>query len=314
MLRVAAIGYKNHAKRIIDIVNSSNKAKVELLYHPEKSIVGYNFTNNLDELKNFDAIFILSPNETHFNYLEFFSKDYTGYIFCEKPPVTKLSDLRALKTNPLKTFFNFNLRYSDLASIIQNEIENNFFGKIIHCQAIVTHGLAHKESYRNSWRSNKVFHLNGISETVSIHYLDLFSMLFGKPERCDHFGSIHADTGSAFDSSMITSIHDEQITSSIFSSYAGAYNYSVSVIGTNGKLSYDGKTISLSGPRDFFDHQGNFSEPPVVRSIPLIAQEMWHKSLEISVNYFLKACSSKIPFSNELYNLSLKSCESICIK
>ena len=42
---------------------------------------------------------------------------------------------------------------------------------------ISTHGLAFKKGYEESWRADGKNNLHNILDTVSIHYLDLFSWM-----------------------------------------------------------------------------------------------------------------------------------------
>ena len=51
-------------------------------------------------------MFILSPDDTHFDYLNFFSGRHGKYVFCEKPPVTALDQFETLQADPKKVFFN----------------------------------------------------------------------------------------------------------------------------------------------------------------------------------------------------------------
>ena len=53
--------------------------------------------NDLISSKAIDAIIISSPNETHFKYLTLILEKFKGYIFCEKPPVTELAELKKLE-------------------------------------------------------------------------------------------------------------------------------------------------------------------------------------------------------------------------
>ena len=52
------------------------------------------YTNNQKDLLKCNIIFILSPNNTHYYFLEKFNKN--KYIFCEKPPVNKYKELLKL--------------------------------------------------------------------------------------------------------------------------------------------------------------------------------------------------------------------------
>ena len=50
---------------------------------------------------------------------------------------------------------------------------------IISINFIVSHGLAFKEEYIKSWRSDGQKNLHNILDTLTIHYLDLSNFFFG---------------------------------------------------------------------------------------------------------------------------------------
>ena len=172
--KIGIIGYRNHASRLIDIINEIDGCFVNLIFHPNKISEDKIFTNNLSDLFTCDAIFISSPNQTHFEYLKKLFAEYDGYIFCEKPPVISIPQLDFLRntrtTIKNKLFFNFNYRFSKINDCLVKTKQSENIGKINHINIIATQGLAFKDEYLNSWRSNGKTNLHNILETVSIHY------------------------------------------------------------------------------------------------------------------------------------------------
>jgi len=120
--KIGIIGYKNHANRIIAILNKFPNFEITKIFHPTKKINDARGTNNLNELYLCDCVFILSPNDTHYEYLFKFINNFEGYIFCEKPPVTKQNELNKLEKisndKKMKIFFNFNFRFSRIKKIL----------------------------------------------------------------------------------------------------------------------------------------------------------------------------------------------------
>ena len=116
----AVIGFRNHALKIINIIKS--KTHLKYIYHPYKKI-NSKFTNNLRDILKVDSVFIASPTQTHFFYLNYlFKNNYKGYIFCEKLPVQKLDHIKKIKkliNNRL--YFNFNLQHSHLLKILKRK-------------------------------------------------------------------------------------------------------------------------------------------------------------------------------------------------
>ncbi len=310
MLNIGVIGYRNHAKRIIDIVNKSNLAQVNKIFHPNKDLDIPCFTNNIDDLNICDAIMILSPNNTHIEYLKLFAHKYSGYIFCEKPPVASLEQLvmlEELKLDPSYVFFNFNYRFGRFKTVIEESISNGSLGKPIHMYISITQGLAFKEKYINSWRAGAGTHQHGITETKAVHWINLANLLFGEIEHYNYSPKKHSGHSNAYDTCYLSLQYRNGVTVTLLMSYAAPYNTDMSVIGTNGLIHYRDNVIRVFSPRDTFDDHGYFSSPPCVKQFDYhtINKDMYMESLEQSVAYFLEHCRDHKTFPETLYNSSL---------
>lgn len=310
-ITVGAIGYRRHAGRILALIEESGLADVRLVYHPSRDIPDRPATRNLSDLRTCDAVFILSPNATHGEYLDYFSRDYAGWIFCEKPPVTSLTELRGLRANPERTFFNFNLRHSALAETVRRHRDSGALGRILSAGAVVTHGLAFTPAYRGSWRSDAARNPLGVTENVGIHWLDLFSVLFGAPTHLEHQAANHAGTGTATDTALLTATHDDGMSSSVLTSYAAPCRFTVQVIGTNGYLDYDGSTLSVRSPRTTCDAAGRSLRPPAIEEQALTTDELLDDSLRCSVRVFLEHVRDGAPLPPAWYHTALRSNELI---
>ena len=92
VLNLGIIGYRNHAGKLISFLEKNSECEINYIYHPTKSLDD-RFTNNFSNLYDCDAVIIASPNKTHYEYIEKLTKNFNGYIFCEKPPVTNNEEL-----------------------------------------------------------------------------------------------------------------------------------------------------------------------------------------------------------------------------
>ena len=90
-LKVCIIGNGFHSKRIQKILNFY---KVNFYIYKPISKKNYK-KENLDQLKKYNIFFIISPNHTHYHYIESLHKN--SYIFCEKPPTNNYQELEKLK-------------------------------------------------------------------------------------------------------------------------------------------------------------------------------------------------------------------------
>lgn len=285
---VGAIGANNHADRIIKIIQENKIFVVKNIYTLNANPNLANRAQNLTDLYNNKAIFILSPDHTHYYYLEKLLKDYSGYIFCEKPPVNTHKELDNLQKiiDSKRVFFNFNLRHSTLSEKIIDIIEDDRLGRLLHVNAITSHGLAFKSNYIQSWRAENNSSPRRIVLTKSIHYFDLLLNLFGKPDWVDINPANHSGHEKSIDTCTIFMKYSNGATASICASYAAPYNDRITIYGTNGQIEYDGNDIKFSGPRDTFDAEGRFSRP-LSKRLHTFNESLWDESLKKSINIFL---------------------------
>ena len=90
-MKICIIGDGVHSKRIQKILK-----KKKYIFDIFKPISKKLYRNeNIDNLKFYDIIFIVSPDFTHTFYIKKLHK--YCYIFCEKPPCNKKNDLKFLK-------------------------------------------------------------------------------------------------------------------------------------------------------------------------------------------------------------------------
>ena len=66
------VGYKNHAKRLQEIIECDENFNVNWIYHPSKDIDDSRGTNELSNLFDCDVVIVASPNFTHLEYIQKF--------------------------------------------------------------------------------------------------------------------------------------------------------------------------------------------------------------------------------------------------
>ena len=106
-MKIGIIGNGNHSKRIQNILK---KKKINFIIYKPKKPKYFDKLNYL-KLLECNAIFIVSPNDSHFKYIKEFSKKGI-YIFCEKPPCSSFEEVHNLsllnRKNKERIYFNFN--------------------------------------------------------------------------------------------------------------------------------------------------------------------------------------------------------------
>jgi|TARA_B100001093_G_C26825847_1_gene1013958 predicted dehydrogenase len=300
-MKIGIIGNGNHSKRIQKILK---KKKIDFfIYKPKKP--DYFEIHKFNQLKKCNVIFIVSPNMTHFFYIKKLYKK--RYIFCEKPPVNtkkELSELKKIKSK--KIYFNYNLRFSNIAKVLKNTKKYKL-GKLIYANISSSHGLAQKKDYKINWRSNIRKSPKGIYEIVSIHFVDLINYLFSvsKIEKPDLINS--SKIGNSYDTSLVKIKLKNGALINIFSTYNSSYCKNHLFLFKNGILEQKDDIIKIKGPTKNLDDQGFFKTPKTIRTIKIDESKDYFNSLNDSVSYFLNHVKHKRSFNKKIIDISINS-------
>jgi len=313
VINAGIIGYRNHAQRLISLVETSPECKLKHIFHPYKKIDDFRGTNNFSDLLECDIIIIASPNSTHYEYLKKL-KSFTGYVLCEKPPVVNLEELNELKkiedSKKRKTFFNFNYRFSKLNEILMKYLNSEEIGKIVYIEIIASQGLAFKEEYVDSWRADGTNNRFNLLDTVTIHYLDLINQHFGNSKNQFYFPKLISANGTSYDTGHLLLEYDE-FNVSIINSYATPFIGELSIIGTNGYISIKNNILEIRTPRNTFDENNFFISPPILLSKKFNMQDDYSLSLKNSFDFFISHVLDKKELDILLYETSMKTTQLI---
>ena len=309
-IKVCFIGLNNHSEVIRNIALKSGLISEWFIYlHRKNNKKERKTTNNIKDILDSDAIFILSPDHLHISFLKYIQKsNYKGHVFCEKPPVINKNNINFLKKLDYKKFFfNFNERFGRIFFNLQKIKKEKIIGDMLNVYTESGHGLAFKNEFKNSWRSKKL-KKNLMILTKSIHHIDMFNLLFSNLKKVSYlpttykykniYGSSHANFIS------------NKTTFTFFSSYYSPYINLIRIIGTNGYLVVFKNNIKVYYPRDYFDKKKRFTYPPLKKTINL-KKDYYKDSLKKSVNYFLHYCFKKQSFKKIFFDNSISTIELI---
>ena len=300
-MKIGLIGNGIHSKRIQRILK---KKKINFfLYKPTRPI--YYDKKEYAKLKKCNIIFIITPNNSHFNYIK---KLHLGrYIFCEKPPVNSRNALIKLKKiNSKKIYFNYNTRFSKISEILKKRNKYRL-GNLMHANLTLSHGLAKKKEYKKNWRSNIKKCPKGVFEIVSIHLIDLINFHFNidkikKPTLINQSG-----VGNSYDSSSLEIILKNKAVINVFSTYNSPYSIRYFFLFENGIVEQFDNNLMVKGPAMNLDKQGFLKKPKVIESFNVNDNNDYIFSLEKSVNYFLNIALNKKAFKKNIFDCSIKS-------
>jgi predicted dehydrogenase len=312
LFKIGIIGLGNQSIKIIKFLKKI-KLEPHYIYVKKKKRIykDYkNLTTSLNDLKKCKVIFICTPHNTHFFYINKFISKKDTYLFCEKPPANSLNDLnKIMKIDHKKIYFNFNYRFTILFKILSNTKKYNL-GNLLYGNIILAHGLATKKKYFKSWRSNKKITPLGILEILSVHFIDLILNTFGISNlKIENYKSLKKSNN--YDTSCINIYTKCKKNVTIFNSYNSPLVEKKIFVFENGYIEQDENEINIFGPRDSFNKDGNFKKPKKIFSKKINSTEDFNNSLNDSVNYFVNKVFKKKFFSKSLFNNSIKSNQKI---
>ena len=306
MYKIGFIGYRKHAKRLLNIVEENQDFFVSHIFHPTKNIDDKRITNNLEDLYECDGIVIASPNKTHFKYLKEIIQNSDCIIYCEKPPVTTSEGIKYLEEltpeNKERIFFGFNLRYSKFDDILKKFSNSDELGKIIQINIVTSQGLAFKESYISDWSSDGSQNLHNVIENNSIHWIDLLIFNFGKVLKTNYYPRLVSGNGTSYDTNSINLLFENGMVASIFNSYATPLLENIVIIGTNGFIIIKDQKVEIFSPRDTFDENGFFSKPRIKQEIQFDFQSNGSDSLKKAMFYFLQNLKKSKKFDIDYFD------------
>ena len=299
MIDIGVIGYKNHAKKIINLLEK--EYNVKYIYHPKKKLEFKNFTNKINKFLNLDCVFIICPSRFHYKYLSYFNKNkFKGYIFCEKPPVTTLKDLKKISRfwNG-KIYFNFNLRHSYLANSFNH---NKNLGKLISFHIFDSKPLIYKKELIKNWRMN-------IKDTLVtnnlIHYIDLITHKYKQNIKNVQLTSNKINKKFKIIDNLSTIFKINNILFNINISYSTGLEKLYLLYFTNGKIEITDKYIKIFFPSNHTNSKNNFEKPKLKKVIKV--KNLFNNSNVKSLKYFMNFVKKKLLIKKNDFNSSIKS-------
>ncbi len=301
-IRVGIIGLGSQYNRISKILEK--KGIGFITYKPPRNKNYFN-KEGFNNLKKCNVIFILSPNDTHLKYIQLLKDN--RFIFCEKPPVNKLKDLKELKKiKSNKLYFNYNFRFSKISETLRNAQK---FGlkELLYASIITGHGLGFKKEYPKSWRSNRKICKKGVFEIVSSHWIDLINYHYDI-KKIQNLNLINFSKNTkGIDNSYCKLLLKNKSEVNIFSSYTSPLIKKIIFVFTNGILEQNDNFIEIRGPAMNLDKNNFFKKPKLIKKINLNEQQDYILSLEKSVAYFLEHAFNNKNFPKDDIKKSLAS-------
>ena len=278
--------------------------------------------SSIKEVKNLygkiDCVFITANNESHLDIFKECLGNGINYIYIEKPAIgiqkyfesnlkSKFQDIKYLQVG-------YHMNYCKPFNILNNIIQKKIYGELIRLDLFLGHGLAFKNSFKDSWRAKEKF---ALTETVTSHLINLVFKLVDS-QKLDDFQNLNYisklnEKNKIKDTDHLSFTNKIGSFFNISASWGSPLESSLKLYFSNAIWEYDFKKIVIKEPRDNFDKTGNFIEPEK----KIINMEF--ENIKSSLFYFLdkvkKNVSIKPEFNNsyltELFMEKIKSFDNL---
>jgi predicted dehydrogenase len=167
-------------------------------------------------------------------------------------------------------------------------------------------GLAFTQKYKNDWRSDAKKAPLGVFQLTGIHWLDLLVYSFGKPKNYRFTAGNLSPYGDSIDVFGMNMEFEPGILAELFFSYVSPFLDNIDIVTADEVIRWENSELILRRPRDTFDSNGLFTQPPVVSRVKA---DFYSDSLQSSVQYFLSIVKSKKEFKESYSPRNLLSTE-----
>ena len=318
-MQLGVIGYRNHAEKLIKLINSFKDVKKIIVYHPNKNKIK-NFsiystkittTSDIDNLNDVDGVVISSKSNSHSDYLNIFSKKKKIHFLWKTTSRQWKRFTHNQKIEKKKIKFNFHLIQTFFSHYVKKTLDLKKLGEPINVTIEASHGIAFKKNFTKNWRLNDKNIFSSITGNLGIHYIRQLLFWFKKLELINVHQKKFSKT-KTIDTTNINLLANKKVNSNIFLSYAAPKLNLIKIIFTNGYLEMKDGKINKYFPRDVFDAKGQFKNPKP-KKIKFFKNSTEHnyEGLIKNLKIFVKCIKNKKYFKESEFMDDIKSAEII---
>ena len=295
-MNILIVGYGKVGKIRYKILKKKDFVQKIFIYDPysknvKKKGIVLNNLNNIEKL-NIKAAFISVPTFLAAKYTKFFL-NLNIHVFCEKPPATKIEDLKNIKKiikkkRNINLMYGFNHRHHNSIKKILEIIKKKKYGKILWIRS--RYGKPIDNNYLKGWRGNKRKSGGGILIDQGIHVLDLIILLLGKITKIKSILNNNFIKKNIEDNAFIILENKKKQTASIHSTLTQwRHLFAIEIFFERGFAVLNGlKTPSGKYGQEVLSYCKNSRKPPEIKWEKISVQKFGiDKSFENEINIFL---------------------------
>jgi predicted dehydrogenase len=256
---VGVCGLGGFSSKIIKRIELNNNMTIIYGYHPDiHKAKAWNFDKGTDRYEDLllcnsiKAVFVLTPNHLHTNYL-ISALNSKKHVFVEKPLAHILEEARDIvkkqKEVNKKILVGHNFRRQPWYREINKILNENKIGTVINVTVNCSHGGIFNFD-KNNWRMKKYSHPEGPLSTIGIHYFDLIHYWFGKISYVDSIISNISGQSEAPDTNLTIMELESGVTVTMQTNYSQCSEDQLTIFGTEGTVYYNRGELMLRVGRD----------------------------------------------------------------
>lgn len=269
-MHILFYGYGSHAKKIKSCCDEYFISKEKPIYSGikrSKTKTDIEIYHSIEELLSkksaIDCVFITANNSHHLDIFKKCIEKEIKFIYVEKPAIGVQEFFKNCSTKLTEKIkyiqIGYHMAYAEAFINLKKIIKSNKFGELIRFDFFLGHGLAFKDNFEKTWRSNEKF---ALIETLLCHLINLSIFL----KDLDNFNNLNSITklnkiNKKKDTEQITFSSNDGALFSLTASWGSPLEKSAKGYFSNGIWEYDFQQTTLKYPRDNFDSKGFFIPP-----------------------------------------------------
>ena len=269
-MHILFFGYGSHAKNIKSFCDEYFISKELPVYSGIKRScikADIDVYKSLDEVvsKNgeIDCVFITANNSYHLEIFKNCIEKKIKFIYVEKPAIG-VQEFYEKYPKELKKEIKFiqvgyHMLYSQAFTSLKEIIKSKKLGELIRFDFFTGHGLAFKENFEKTWRSQEKF---ALMETLLSHLINI-SINIKNLDNLINFNSSSRlnEISEKKDTEHLTFTSSEGTLFSLTASWGSPLEKFVKAYFSNGIWEYDFQKVVIKYPRDNFNSKGLFVAP-----------------------------------------------------
>lgn len=277
-------------KSSVEAILSKNLLEAKLLSNYLNVRKVYTDINQIKDFSKFNWVYIATPPNTHLYYVKKLAPMKLN-ILCEKPIVSKFSDLNKIITtcqkNKVFLETTYYRRFQERFIFIKKLLQKKILGKIIYFKHSYLHNLENHPTAKiynkkkTPWRFVKKISGGGNYLDMGPHVIDIISHFIGDIDEVHFYQNNKLNLYDVEENTVLNiKLKNKIIGQSIWSSVSGLYEDKFQIFGAKGYISFSMNSnpkIEIKTKNKHIFRKINFTKPLYKKMIRELIENHYNK-------------------------------------